>query len=83
MILDEGDDLLDHEAGFLVGHSKPMLESTRGAKTKAGANRQVRGQQVRQFPATRDKTMEIEQIKQAVRDRYGRFAEGGGNKESC
>jgi hypothetical protein len=60
-----------------------MLESTRGAKTKAGVIRQVRGQQGRQFTATRGETMEIEQIKQAVRDRYGRFAKGGGNKESC
>jgi hypothetical protein len=29
------------------------------------------------------KTMKIEEIKEVVRSRYGKFAEKGGKKESC
>jgi len=30
-----------------------------------------------------ERTMEIEDIKEVVRSRYGKFAEKGGNKEAC
>jgi hypothetical protein len=33
--------------------------------------------------AMEGKTMKIEEIKDAVRSRYGKFAEKGGNKEAC